>query len=60
MFIQLPQKNELTSGLDSLSERGRSFIRQSGLKYVDGLKQCQLTIGDFHVHDGPSEQCWLS
>ena len=52
VFIQLPQKDELASGLDSLSERGQSFIRQSGLKYVDGNKECQLTIEDFHVHDG--------
>lgn len=52
IFIQLPQKDELNSSLDSLSERGRSFIRHSGLKYVDGSKECQLTIEDFHVHDG--------
>jgi hypothetical protein len=53
IFIQLPQKDELMlSTLDSLSERGRSFIRQTGLKYVDGSKECGLTIEDFHIHDG--------
>lgn len=51
LFIQLPQKDELSSELNNLSERGRNFISQSGFSFVDGLKKCQLTTVDFHTHD---------
>ena len=47
IFIQLPQKDEVASGLDSLSERGQSFIRQSGLRYVDGKKNVSLRLEIF-------------
>jgi hypothetical protein len=52
LFIQLPQKDELSSELNNLSERGRKFIRQSGFSFVDGLKKCQLTIAEFYTNDG--------
>ena len=52
LFIHLPGRGELASRLDYFSKRGRDFIRQSGFSFVDGFKECQLTISDYHTHDG--------
>ena len=52
LFIELPAKGELSPPYDYFSKRGRDFIRQSGLSYIDGFKECPLTISDYHTHDG--------
>jgi len=51
LFIQLPQKDELSSGVDRLSKRGTEFIRRYNYQFVDGFEKCHLTIADFHLHD---------
>jgi hypothetical protein len=52
LFVHLPQKEELTSGLNFMGRKGREFIREHGLTLVDGLKECGLEIADFHLRDG--------
>jgi hypothetical protein len=52
MFIQLPEKPELSSELANFGERGKRFIIDNGFTYLDGFQKCGLTIADFHVHDG--------
>jgi hypothetical protein len=52
LFIQLPQKDELDSGPDSMARRGRDFIRRNGFVFVDGFEKCGLQMTDFHLHDG--------
>jgi hypothetical protein len=52
LFIHLPQKDELNSGMASEGRRGRDFIRTNGFAFVDGFKQCGLKMTDFHLHDG--------
>lgn len=52
LFIQLPQKSELFYEPDSFSRLGREYIHQNKFKFVDGFENCNLTIADFHIHDG--------
>jgi hypothetical protein len=52
MFIHLPQKDELNSGIVSEGRRGRDFIRRHGFVLVDGFEKCGLKVTDYHLHDG--------
>ncbi len=50
-FLQLPQKDELDRGPDSLGLRARQAIEDAGGKLFDGFKLCGLTKADYYEHD---------
>jgi hypothetical protein len=52
LFIHMPQKDELHSGPNALGKEAMRYLRGSGLMVADGFEKCQLSIADFHPHDG--------
>jgi hypothetical protein len=52
LFIHLPQKDELNSGIISEGRRGRDFIHRNGFVLVDGFEKCGLNATDYHLRDG--------
>jgi len=59
LFFEVPTKGELSPPSDYFSKRGDyfskrgdDFIRRSGFSYINGSKECPLTISDYHTHDG--------
>ena len=50
-FLHLPQKDEL-QGPGELGLQARRAIRDAGGTLYDGFTLCNLTIDDYHIHDG--------
>jgi hypothetical protein len=50
-FLHLPQKDELR-GPSELGLQARQAIRDAGGTLYDGFTLCNLTIDDYHIHDG--------
>jgi hypothetical protein len=52
LFIHLPQKDELLTGISPLGVKMQEYLRSKDYRLVDGFQQCNLVITDFHINDG--------
>jgi len=52
LFIHLPQKDELLTGISPLGVRVQEYLHGEDYRLVDGFQQCNLMIADFHLNDG--------
>ena len=52
LFIHLPQKDELLTGISPLGINMQEHLRSENYRLFDGFQQCNLVITDFHLNDG--------
>ena len=52
LFIHLPQKDELLTGISPLGATVQEYLRSEDYRLIDGFQQCKLVIANFLPNDG--------